>query len=130
MVVRYPLSSKMPPMSSMSSGVSLYGSGMPAWAATRSHRAAPGKAKLGEVIARSRALLGLPDDYRLAIVPASDTGAMEIALWNLLGPRGVDLLAWESFGADWVTDTVDQLRIDDSREHCRLVDVTDLCHFP
>jgi len=81
----------------------------------RSHRAAPGKAKLGEVIARSRALLGLPDDYRLAIVPASDTGAMEIALWNLLGPRGVDLLAWESFGADWVTDTVDQLRIHDSR---------------
>ncbi|MFP6745196.1 MAG: phosphoserine transaminase [Alphaproteobacteria bacterium] len=81
----------------------------------RSHRAAPGKAKLGEVIERSRALLGLPDDYRLAIVPASDTGAMEIALWNLLGPRGVDLLAWESFGTDWVTDTVDQLRIDDSR---------------
>jgi phosphoserine aminotransferase len=81
----------------------------------RSHRAAPGKAKLNQVIERSRALLGLPDDYLLAIVPASDTGAMEIALWNLLGSRGVDVLAWENFGGEWVTDTVDQLRIDDVR---------------
>ncbi len=81
----------------------------------RSHRAAPGKAKLNQVIERSRALLGLPDDYLLAIVPASDTGAMELALWNLLGSRGVDVLAWENFGGEWVTDTVDQLRIDDVR---------------
>ncbi|MFP6740141.1 MAG: phosphoserine transaminase [Alphaproteobacteria bacterium] len=81
----------------------------------RSHRAAPGKAKLNQVIERSRALLGLPDDYLLAIVPASDTGAVELALWNLLGSRGVDVLAWENFGGEWVTDTVDQLRIDDVR---------------
>jgi phosphoserine aminotransferase len=81
----------------------------------RSHRSAAGKAKLAEVIERSRAVLGLPNDYRLAIVPASDTGAMEIALWNLLGARGVDLLAWESFGAAWVTDALDQLRLDDTR---------------
>lgn len=81
----------------------------------RSHRAAPGKAKLNQVIERSRALLGLPDDYLLAVVPASDTGAMELALWNLLGSRGVDVLAWENFGGEWVTDTVDQLRIDDVR---------------
>jgi phosphoserine aminotransferase len=81
----------------------------------RSHRAAPGKAKLNQVIERSRALLGLPDDYLLAIVPASNTGAMELALWNLLGSRGVDVLAWENFGGEWVTDTVDQLRIDDVR---------------
>jgi len=81
----------------------------------RSHRAAPGKAKLNAVIERSRALLGLPDDYLLAIVPASDTGAMELALWNLLGSRGVDVLAWENFGGEWVTDTVDQLKIDDVR---------------
>ena len=81
----------------------------------RSHRAAPGKAKLNAVIERSRALLGRPDDYLLAIVPASDTGAMELALWNLLGSRGVDVLAWENFGGEWVTDTVDQLKIDDVR---------------
>ncbi len=82
----------------------------------RSHRAKPGKAKLAEVIARSRAILGLPDDYRLAIVPASDTGAVEMALWNLLGARGVDMLAWESFGKGWVTDVAKQLRLDDLRE--------------
>jgi len=81
----------------------------------RSHRAAGGKAKLGEVIARSRALLGLPDDYRLGIVPASDTGAVEMALWSLLGARGVDLLAWESFGQGWVTDAAKQLKLNDMR---------------
>lgn len=81
----------------------------------RSHRAAGGKAKLGEVIARSRALLGLPDDYRLGIVPASDTGAVEAALWSLLGARGVDLLAWESFGQGWVTDAAKQLKLNDMR---------------
>ena len=61
-----------------------------------------GKARLVEVIERSRAILGIPADYRLGIVPASDTGAVEMALWSLLGARGVDVLAWESFGEGWV----------------------------
>jgi phosphoserine aminotransferase len=81
----------------------------------RSHRSAAGKAKLGEVIARSRALLGLPADYLLGIVPASDTGAVELALWSLLGARGVDVLAWESFGKAWATDAAKQLKLDDLR---------------
>ncbi len=81
----------------------------------RSHRSGPGKAKLAEVIERSRAVLGLPDDYRLGIVPASDTGAVEMALWSLLGARGVDLLSWESFGQGWVTDVTKQLKLDDVR---------------
>ena len=81
----------------------------------RYHRSVPGRAKLAEVIARTRAVLRVPDDYRIAIVPASDTGAVEIALWTMLGARGVDLLAWESFGAAWVTDVLDQLGIDDAR---------------
>jgi len=81
----------------------------------RSHRAGGGKAKLQEVIDRSRAILGMPDDYRLAIVPASDTGAVEMALWSLLGARGVDMLAWESFGKGWVADVLQQLKLDDVR---------------
>ncbi len=81
----------------------------------RSHRAAGGKAKLQEVIDRSRAILGIPDDFRLAIVPASDTGAVEMALWSLLGARGVDMLAWESFGRGWVTDVTQQLKLEDVR---------------
>ena len=81
----------------------------------RSHRAAEGKAKLAEVIARSRALLGLPADYRLAIVPASETGAVELALWSLLGVRGVDVLAWESFGKAWATDAAKELKLPDLR---------------
>ena len=81
----------------------------------RSHRSAAGKARLAEVIARSRAILGLPESWRLGIVPASDTGAVEMALWSLLGARGVDLLAWESFGAGWVRDAVDHLGIADTR---------------
>jgi len=81
----------------------------------RSHRSKPGKARIVEVMARSRALLRLPDDYRIGIVPASDTGAVEMALWSLLGARGVDVLAWESFGAGWVTDVTKQLRLDDVR---------------
>jgi phosphoserine aminotransferase len=81
----------------------------------RSHRSKPGKAKLAEVLDRSRALLGLPDDYRIGIVPASDTGAMEMVLWSMLGARGVDVLAWESFGSGWVTDITKQLRLDDVR---------------
>ena len=81
----------------------------------RSHRSKPGKARLADVIARSRALLGLPDDYRLGIVPASDTGAIEMAMWGLLGSRGVDMLSWESFGAAWVTDVAKQLKLPDVR---------------
>ena len=81
----------------------------------RSHRSKPGKAKLKDAIARTKKLLGLPADYRLGIVPASDTGAVEMALWSLLGARPVDLFAWESFSEDWVTDTVKQLKIKDAR---------------
>jgi phosphoserine aminotransferase len=81
----------------------------------RSHRSAQGKAKLAEVIERSRAILGIPDDYRIGIVPASDTGAVEMALWSLLGPRGVDVFAWESFGATWAGAVRGQLRLADVR---------------
>lgn len=81
----------------------------------RSHRAAPSRARLQAVIDQSRTLLGLPDDYRLAIVPASDTGAMEMAMWSLLGARGVDGLAWESFGRDWLHDMENQLGLEDLR---------------
>src|SRR5690554_2040091 len=81
----------------------------------RSHRAAGGKAKLAEVIQRSRDLLGLPNDWRLGIVPASDTGAVEMVLWSLLGARGVDVLAWESFGQGWASDVVKQLKLSDAR---------------
>jgi len=81
----------------------------------RSHRAKVGKQKLAEVVNRSRALLGLPKEYRLGIVPASDTGAVEMALWSLLGARPVDALAWESFGEGWVTDITKQLKLKDAR---------------
>ena len=81
----------------------------------RSHRAKAGKAKLAAVIERSKALLGLPADYCLGIVPASDTGAVEMAMWSLLGPRGVDVLAWESFGKGWATDAAKQLKLADLR---------------
>lgn len=78
----------------------------------RSHRAPAGKARIRAVIDRSRALLGLPADWRLAVVPGSDTGAFEMALWNLLGSRPVDVLAWESFGQAWVADVAAHLGLD------------------
>lgn len=81
----------------------------------RSHRSKLGKGKLAELITRTRDLLGVPDDYRIGIVPASDTGAYEMAMWTMLGARGVDALAWESFGKGWVTDAVKQLKLDDLR---------------
>jgi phosphoserine aminotransferase len=78
----------------------------------RSHRAAVGKAKLAEAIQLTRDILGVPADYRIGIVPASDTGAVEMAMWSLLGARPVEMLAWESFGEGWVTDVVKQLKLD------------------
>jgi phosphoserine aminotransferase len=81
----------------------------------RYHRAAEPKARLALAIERTAVLLQLPADYRVAIVPASDTGAVEMALWSLLGPRGVDVLAWEAFGREWVTDIIDQLKIENVR---------------
>jgi len=81
----------------------------------RSHRSKPGKAKLKDAIERTKKLLGIPADYRLGIVPASDTGAVEMTLWSMLGPRPVDLFAWESFSEDWVTDTVKELKLKDAR---------------
>ncbi|MBX8784591.1 phosphoserine transaminase [Ochrobactrum sp. GRS2] len=81
----------------------------------RSHRAKLGKTKLKAAIDLTREILAIPADYRIGIVPASDTGAMEMALWSLLGERGVDMVAWESFGAGWVTDVVKQLQLKDVR---------------
>ena len=82
----------------------------------RSHRAKVGKAKLERAIALTREVLQVPADWRIGIVPASDTGAVEMALWSLLGARGVDMVAWESFGSGWITDVVKQLRLADVRK--------------
>ncbi len=81
----------------------------------RSHRAKVGKAKLKEVIDLTRKILNVPADYKIGIVPASDTGAFEMAMWSMLGARGIDALAWESFGDGWVTDIEKQLKISDLR---------------
>ncbi|RCS23723.1 phosphoserine transaminase [Phyllobacterium salinisoli] len=81
----------------------------------RSHRAKIGKTKLKDAIDLTREILQVPADYRIGIVPASDTGAVEMALWSLLGERGVDMVAWESFGAGWVTDVAKQLKLADTR---------------
>ncbi len=81
----------------------------------RSHRAKLGKAKLKLAIDLTREVLGVPENYRIGITPASDTGAVEMALWSLLGARGVDVLAWESFGEGWVTDIVKELKLKDAR---------------
>ncbi len=81
----------------------------------RSHRSAIGKARLVEIIERSRALLQMPADYRLGIVAGSDTGAVEMALWSLLGARGVDVLSWENFGEGWVDDVTRHLKLPDVR---------------
>ncbi len=81
----------------------------------RSHRSKPGKARIQRAIDLTRELLEVPADYRIGIVPASDTGAVEMAMWSMLGARGVDMLAWESFGEGWVTDVVKQLKLDNAR---------------
>jgi len=81
----------------------------------RSHRSKLGKKKIVEAVDRTRALLGMPAEYKVAIVPASDTGAVEMALWSLLGARPIDMLAWESFGEGWVTDVAKQLKLKDAR---------------
>jgi phosphoserine aminotransferase len=81
----------------------------------RSHRSRSGRDRLKEVITRSKAILGIPESYLCGIVPASDTGAVELALWSLLGERGVDMVAWESFGSSWITDVQKQLKLADCR---------------
>ncbi|MEL7026679.1 MAG: phosphoserine transaminase, partial [Pseudomonadota bacterium] len=95
----------------------------------RSHRAAVGKAKLKLAIEKTKEILGVPEGYRVGIVPASDTGAVEMAMWNLLGARPVEMLAWESFGAGWVTDCVKQLKLDANvrtAEYGQIVDFTEV----
>ncbi|MDA8654889.1 phosphoserine transaminase [Alphaproteobacteria bacterium] len=81
----------------------------------RSHRSRPGKEKLAQAISLTRDLLQVPDDYRIGIVPGSDTGAFEMAMWSMMGARGLDILGWESFGGDWINDAVKQLKLEDVR---------------
>lgn len=96
----------------------------------RSHRSKIGKGKLKLAIDKTREILGVPDDYLIGITPASDTGAFEMAMWTLLGERGVDVLAWESFGNGWVTDIVKELKLEDARvisaEYGELPDLTEI----
>ena len=100
--------SKRPGWSLESLGGSLVG---------RSHRAKPAKARIEEVIEKSTSILGLPEDYVCGIVPASDTGAVEMAMWSLLGERDVEMCAWESFGSGWVTDAIKQLKLKNVTNH-------------
>lgn len=94
----------------------------------RSHRSAPGKAALAQVCAETAAVLGLPEGYRVGVVPGSDTGAMEMAMWSLLGERPVDVCSWESFGAGWLSDITKQLKLNDvtsiSADYGKLPDLT------
>ena len=83
----------------------------------RSHRASECKERLKKVITKSKSILNLPEDYLVGIMPGSDTGALEAAMWSLLGNRGIDVLAWENFGKDWVIDVVDELKIEDRNIH-------------
>lgn len=96
----------------------------------RSHRSAEGRARLADVIERSCTVLGIPDGWRVGIVPASDTGAVEMALWSLLGPRPVDVLAFESFSSLWAQDIVSQLKLDNARvlkaDYGQLPDLADV----
>jgi phosphoserine aminotransferase len=92
----------------------------------RSHRAAAGKARLKRAIDLTREVLGVPASHRIAIVPASDTGAVEMAMWSLLGARGTEVLAWESFGEGWVTDVVKQLRLDATMRRAPYGGIVDL----
>jgi phosphoserine aminotransferase len=92
----------------------------------RSHRAAVGKVKLKAAIDGTREILGIPDDYRIGIVPASDTGAVEMAMWSLLGARKATMVAWESFGSGWVTDVVKQLKIDADVKTADYGDIVDM----
>ncbi|MGC1506142.1 MAG: phosphoserine transaminase [Sulfitobacter sp.] len=92
----------------------------------RSHRAAEGKAKLLEAIETTREILGVPADYRIGIVPASDTGAFEMAMWSMLGERPVQMVAWESFGAGWVTDVVKQLKIEATTHTAEYGEIVDM----
>ncbi|MFT5209650.1 MAG: phosphoserine aminotransferase [Flavobacterium sp.] len=89
---------------------------LPTMSLGRSHRAKAEKAKLAELINLSKEILGIPEDYLLAIVPGSDTGAFEMAIWSMLGPRGVDVLSWESFGQGWLNDIQKQLRLNDVQD--------------
>ncbi len=82
----------------------------------RSHRSKPGKTRLQHAIDLTRDVLQVPDTHRIGIVPGSDTGAVEMAMWTMLGQRGVDVVAWESFGSGWVTDVLKQLKLDDARK--------------
>ncbi|RLQ88672.1 phosphoserine transaminase [Notoacmeibacter ruber] len=82
----------------------------------RSHRSKPGKSRLQHAIDLTRDVLQVPDTHRIGIVPGSDTGAVEMAMWTMLGERGVDVLAWESFGSGWVTDVLKQLKVEDARK--------------
>ena len=83
----------------------------------RSHRSKECKEKLNQIILKSKKILNIPESYVLGIMPASDTGALEAAMWSLLGSKGIDILAWENFGNDWVTDVIKQLKIQDTNTH-------------